>query len=208
MANMTDAEIMAQLGAAKPLANYGERIGIGTHLLALKEYGSRTTTERGEILAADFVVLESTTHKPGTLIGCAWFIQDRGWQGEREISRAAVFLKELLGIEDAATMAREAIKLRDKSQPGTGIVIKCMGVKRKGDFVDPKWEHVPGQDGASVGKVRALMNSVNPAAPAAPPPVYTAPVYTAPVIETRAPDAAPLPVASVVSGGGFLASLK
>lgn len=155
-------DIFNGLANAKPLASYGERIGLGRHVLILKEYTVRETSERGDIIAADFVVESSTgDHRPGTLLGCAWFISDKGWQGDREKSRAAEFVKALVGTDDPATAAKQANRLRSKDQPGMGIKIVCTGVRKKGEYIEPKFEHVPGQSGETIKAARAKLESTS-----------------------------------------------
>jgi len=175
-ANDRAAAIFDKLKTAKPMATFGERIAEGRHVFILKEYGTRETTERGDIIAADFVVEESSTHKPGALVGAAWFISDRGWQGDREYSRASQFVRALIGTEDPAAAAESGSKLISKAQPGRGIRIVCTGVKRKTGYIEPVWEHLPNQTGAMIAAARTKLDAVTdpvaaPVAAPAPAPV-------------------------------------
>lgn len=178
---MAHEDIFAKFATAKPLTTFGDRIAEGRHVLVLKEYDVRDTTARGKVVAADFVVLESDTHKPGTLVGCAWFISDLGWQGERELSRATEFVKALVGVETAGDASKAANTLRDKKQPGRGVKIIANGIKKTtkktgNTFVDVAWQHIPGQSGADIKASRAQVESTESAAPApTPAPAPTAP---------------------------------
>ena len=168
---MTPEELMRKIGGAKPLSTYGDRIAEGETVALLKEYAIRQTEARGTIVAADFVVVESERHAPGSLIGTAWFVSDGGWQGERELSRAQAFVKALLNVTAEQT-SQASVSLLSPSQPGKGIAVRIRGT-RKGDkgFVEANFSHVQ-QTPEDIARGRAAVEAKYPDQPAAvaPPP--------------------------------------
>ncbi len=164
-------EIFDRMRGAKAVQARASRIDVGRHVLILKSYGLRKTSERGTILAADFVVEESVSHKPGEIVGQAWFVNDASWKGEKELGRAQAFAQALLGLSTSEEGARAAQALAGDDQPGTGIRVVCYGVKGKRDFVEAQWEHFA----QSPEMIKAARSKFAAEAPAAAPAAVTPP---------------------------------
>lgn len=121
--------IFGTIGRAKSMGGgFTPRIGIGNHRLALKSYKVRDSVKgQGQFLEAEFVVVESTTHKPGELRGWAWFINASGqWAAAYEQDRAKKFL-EAVGacVGDTSSVEVIGANLAGADQAGTGLVIDC-----------------------------------------------------------------------------------
>lgn len=198
-----------EMGQAAERAQRGQRIPLGRTHLALREYGVTQSKTKGTIIYASFSVLASDTLPVDSHVSQAWCVSKLGWQGEQELSRAQAFTKALLGIPDPVEAAKEAKKLVNPGQPGRGIQIIANGVqtgKPKYDaagqkvsdgYVEAQWEHVAGQAGETIAKVRAHLDATAPLQERAAP---AKPAY-------QAPTAQPTPAAAPAAGGSILGSL-
>lgn len=163
------------------LKDFGGPIGVGRSLLALKGYGERDTAEDGKIVAADFVVLESESHRAGEIVGIAWFVNKGSWKGEKELARALKFVRELCGADDSVTsdvIQSTARDLASKEQPGTGMQIESFGSKRTSkttakEFVEVSFRHVA-QDAGTIAATRAKLSGAAPVAVPTPAPAPAA----------------------------------
>lgn len=178
MSTQDDQDLLRRLAGAKPLSDYGDRLRPGRHRLALNLYETRNTEKRGKIVASDLIVLESQAgvdengqavrpHIIGEVAGVAWFIDDKGWEGDREASRSVDFVKKLLMIDDNVAAASEAVKLRATTQPGRGYEIiasvKAKKSKKTGNVYNAiTWEAVPGQSQQSVYTNRQRLEASHP----------------------------------------------
>lgn len=88
-----DPNLFATIAGAGDLTDYAPRIEDGEHVLALNNYEIRQTRDYGTMVSVDYVVIESTSHKPGTVVGDAWFVGKAGTDGEYARKRALAFGK-------------------------------------------------------------------------------------------------------------------
>ena len=112
---------------AKPIASWTRNLGIGEHTVVLNGYRvKKSEKEFGNIVEADFVVLESTVHEENEERGWAWFIDAPGWTGKYNQARAKDFLKEAgKCIGDERTTKEIGADFVSKAQKGRGTVLKC-----------------------------------------------------------------------------------
>lgn len=166
------------------LKNYGDFIREGEHLLVLKWYGERNTEKYGKVIAAEFVVLESSgpePHSVGSVVSTLWkYSHGENWKREREITLAFRFVRELCGADQSVaveTIQSTANHLSSKDQPGTGMRIRAFGrktISKEGKaFTEASFTHVP-QDEAMIAATRARITS-GASAPAAVPTAQPAP---------------------------------
>lgn len=169
--------ILDDLANAKPLNEYGEFIKEGDHVFALKEFGTKTSDQKGPIIFAELITVKSNAHKVGGDVGTVWLpVQTPAWKGAKDLSRAKAFVIALLGIEDQADdesdedfnerVGKGANMLDQKAQPGKGIQVACRGKlssKGKGDFVETVFTHIPDQSVEVIKATREAMESDSPA---------------------------------------------
>lgn len=122
------SNIFGKIGAAKPMGGgFAQRLGLGTHRLALKSYKVKDSTKgQGQFLEAEFVVVKSSTHPTGETRGWVWFINAPGaWAGAYEQARAKAFL-ETVGacIGDESPVEVIGAGLAGPNQGGKGLVIE------------------------------------------------------------------------------------
>lgn len=125
--NQDYSNIFRGIASAKSMGGgYAERLGIGTHKVALKSYKVKDSTKgMGQFLEAEFVVLESTTHKAGESRGWVWFINAKDWSGAYEQDRAKKFL-EAVGacVGDDSPVEVIGANLAGPDQAGKGLVLE------------------------------------------------------------------------------------
>lgn len=170
---------------AKPIASWARNLGIGEHTVVLNNYRvKKSEKEFGNIVEADFIVMESTVHAEGEERGWAWFIDAPGWTGKYNQARAKDFLKEAgKCIGDERTSKEIGADFVAKKQAGRGTVLKCVVVGVLGDDGKPRlrkngeqitnseWTAIP-QTLADVAELRAQLDgdAAEKEAPPPPPP--------------------------------------
>lgn len=125
---------------AKPISTWTKNLAVGTHTVALAKYRiKKSDKEMGNIVEADFVVLESTAHEQGEKRGWAWFIDAPGWTGKYNTSRAKDFLKEMgKCIGDSRPTKDIGADFVSKKQNGRGTQIKVVVTPVFNDDGSPK----------------------------------------------------------------------
>lgn len=164
-------DLFTQIANAALPSSRGDEIPDGEHVLALKAFYEKATESAGTILAADFVVVQSSSLTPGKDVGCGFFINGTLFVGHavREKGRVRAFAQALLGIADQQQLAKEGAALLQRHQPGRGILVKCYAqrraAKKKKDgtmgaaFTDLTWEHVGNQTPDAIRSTRAQIES-------------------------------------------------
>lgn len=168
---------------AKPISTWAKNLGIGTHTVVLTGYRvKKSEKEFGNIVEADFVVLESTTHTENEERGWAWFIDAPGWTGKYNQARAKDFLKEAgKCIGDERSTKEIGADFVSKKQAGRGLQMKVVitGVlgddgqprlRKNGDQItNAEWTAIP-QTLADVAELRAQLDGGAAEEEEAPPP--------------------------------------
>lgn len=88
-------EIYKEIAGARDYSSRYARIGIGQHTLELVEFKNVTTAQGSFLVAADFIVVTSTTHQVGDKVSMAYLMNNhkKAWQRDQALSRAkALFL--------------------------------------------------------------------------------------------------------------------
>jgi hypothetical protein len=127
VSNDLDA-IFDGIDAAKPISTWTKNLGVGEHVVVLTEYRRKQSDkEMGNIIEADFVVLESDVHEEGEARGWAWFIDAPGWTGKYNKYRAKDFLQQMgKCIGDERESKAIGADFVSKSQKGRGTKIKVV----------------------------------------------------------------------------------
>lgn len=162
---------------ARPVAGFAPRIGAGQHLLALSKFEMKSTSDRGDIFAAEFEVIESNRHEVGSIVSTAWFVSDPGWKGDKALGKAMVFVNQLTGarLDDNDHFDKSVKSLMDATQPGRGLLIRAFATAGKPSpqevakaaaenrvaegFVEIVWSHVTGQTPEAKATRRAGMEA-------------------------------------------------
>src|SRR5262245_2123438 len=115
--------------AGAQMPNTRSKIILGDHLLALVNYGPKWTDKAGTIISAELEVVQSTTAQPGQKFDAAFFISkplQKG--GSLEIGKCMVFTNTLVGnrVDDGQASAEAGARLSQPTQPGRGILIRCV----------------------------------------------------------------------------------
>ena len=127
--NQDYSNIFTGIAKAKSMGGggYAERLGIGTHRVALKSYKVKESTKgAGQFLEAEFVILESDTHRAGDTKGWVWFINAAGpWAPAYEQDRAKKFL-EAVGacVGDDSPVEVIGGNLAGPNQAGKGLILE------------------------------------------------------------------------------------
>ena len=215
---MAYENIFDGIARAKPISSYEARLPVGHHKIALKRFGvKKSEMGSGNILEADFMVLESNTLTVGETRGWAWFIDSQGLAGQYEQSRAQDFLATIgKCIEDTSPVTAIGASLVNPSQPGRGIVIAVeitaqankdgspkLNPKTGAAYTNARWAPVK-QDGESIVAIRAQLDRMEngmPSTVAAPTTTAALPQAAPPPAPAPAAAAAPAPAASGLLGG-------
>jgi hypothetical protein len=186
------SNIFTGIAKAKSMGTggYAERLGIGTHRVALKSYKVKESTKgQGNFLEAEFVVLSSNTHKEGETRGWVWFINAAGpWAPAYEQDRAKKFL-EAVGacVGDDSPVEVIGGNLAGPDQAGKGLILEVtispQGGKNAGKmnskgepYTNIYWKPVP-QTLDQLAEQREMIESLE-SAPAVQEPVVVAKVET------------------------------
>ncbi len=179
-----------------PNAKNHSRPDLGRGAYMLSRYYLKPTFKQGNILVADFVVVQpatGSTRQVGDHVSLAWYIAKPGLPGQYEKARAAEMVTALLGLPPKSDAGGAAKRLRADDQPGTGIMVWIIG-EMNGKYLNHKFEHIPGQTGETIAANRAKVMQMAgpvatppPVAPTTPPPA--APPY--PAAAATPPPAAP-----------------
>lgn len=174
---------------AKPIASWTRNLGIGEHTVVLNGYRvKRSEKEFGNIVEADFVVLESSVHEENEERGWAWFIDAPGWTGKYNQARAKDFLKEAgKCVGDERSTKEIGADFVSKAQKGRGLTLKCrvtpvlddagkQRLRKNGEpITNAEWTAVP-QSLTDIAELRAQLEGDSEPAPApAPEPVKPEP---------------------------------
>lgn len=203
---------------AGSLTEYAPRLNIGDHVLALNLYDTMPTRQKGTLVFAEFVVVESTSHRPGEVVGDAWFVGLSGDPGLYARKRALKFgetVVECLNGDPGNTplVQQTLAQISDKvRQPGRGLLVRCTTRKEKrtnkagqtGEFVNNSYSKIDGQTPETIGQRRAWCEQVAPVKPRTaqqPAQQYAQPApmpqtYAAPPVQTQ-----PAPVTPGVAPG-------
>lgn len=139
MSNDLDA-IFEGIDSAKPISTWTKNLQPGTHVVVLTEYRrKKSDKEMGNIIEADFIVLESDVHDEGETRGWAWFIDAPGWTGKYNKYRAKDFLQQMgacIGDErDTKAIGADFVS---KEQKGRGTKIKVVVTPVMDDNGEPR----------------------------------------------------------------------
>jgi len=138
---MSDLDsIFEGIDNAKPITNWTKNLAVGTHVVVLTEYRRKESQkEMGNILEADFIVLESDVHMEGEERGWAWFIDAPGWTGKYNKYRAKDFLMQMgKCIGDNRDTKAIGADFVSKAQKGRGTQIKVVVTPVMGDDGQPR----------------------------------------------------------------------
>jgi len=186
------AALIAKFRTAK-LSNRGSDIVPGTHIFALIEYSFRPTEDHGTIIGVDLEVMQSDKYQPGTKCRDAFFVsKSEAKGGKMELSRALQFTNALTGAApgDADAFAEDSERLSVETQPGRGLLIKCVAVAEtktptKGEkagqqvtYVNKTYDHIADQSNQAA--IRAELDRKYPITATVPPPAAPAPIAAAP----------------------------
>jgi hypothetical protein len=128
--NQDYSNVFAGIAKAKAMGGggYAERLGIGKHRVALKSFKVKESSKGAgqPFLEAEFVVLESTSHRAGEVRGWVWFINAKGdWAPAYEQDRAKKFL-EAVGacVGDDSPVEVIGGNLAGPNQAGKGLILE------------------------------------------------------------------------------------
>jgi hypothetical protein len=125
--NQDYSSIFKGIAQAKSMGSggYAEKLGVGTHRIALKSYKVKDSTKgQGQFLEAEFVIVSSNTHKVGESRGWVWFINATGWSGAYEQDRAKKFLEAVgQSVGDDSPVEVIGGNLAGPDQAGMGLVL-------------------------------------------------------------------------------------
>jgi hypothetical protein len=161
-------DILDEVGGAKPHQAFNRTyIAAGEHVLELKNFEFKKTRGGKKMFAVEFVVVSSSVHKAGELVGGTWKMSHHKeeWQAEQDKGRVNAFVLALLGPaflgeKPGKAEISEAIKmLIAPTQKGRGIRVKATGHKQGETFVDVAYENIPGQTKESITANRARQES-------------------------------------------------
>lgn len=127
-------DVYDRLNNARQISNRDPYIEEGTHTLAvitLEEFPS----DQGAAVRGSFLVLDSTTMRPGTKVGAVWFLQKPApKQGMvTDSDRFADFCCRLKGAPQGYPIGADIrVLLRDRGadQLARGMIIRAVGVKK------------------------------------------------------------------------------
>lgn len=179
---MDYAKVFAGIASAKPgSGGFGEYLRAGRHTLGLLKYEHKTTQENKEILAAEFVVLDSQPapgaqpHAVGEVVSTHWRLSGlNGWKENSELARAQAFVTAVndLAPEIAALRASDpsggaavarvqqaGLEMIGAAQPGRGRVVVAVGKP----YV-PKAERGKAPDPTKAGFIVVDFSSAQPGA--------------------------------------------
>jgi ribosomal protein L12E/L44/L45/RPP1/RPP2 len=166
-------DILDEVAGAKPHQAFSRNyVKAGDHVLELKEFVYKKTRGGKKMFAAQFVVVSSSVHKSGELVGNTWKMSHHTdeWQLEQDKGRVNAFVTALLGpaflgASPTKTQISEAIKmLIATTQKGRGIRVKATGHKQGETFVDVAYENIPGQTADTIKANRARQDAGAPPA--------------------------------------------
>lgn len=199
---MSNENLFNDIANAGSLTDYAPRLKVGDHALALNLYDTQNTREKGVMVFAELVVIESTAHRPGEVVGDAWFVGQNGLPGEYARKRALAFgqaiVSSLNGDPNNTPLVQQTLsQISDKvRQPGRGLVLRCSTrEKTKTDkegktktHVNNTWSPLEGQTPETIGQRRAWCEQVAPVQVRAAQPAYAQPApmpqsYAAPPVQ-------------------------
>lgn len=157
-----------------------------THKVAVLDYFVFDSTSHGQAIGANFLVIESAVHQPGSTVFWGWFVnraaQFVGDKGDGPRNEAVDFVSKLYGVtlDDAKRILREQLLSNpvqgnetNPAQPARGMMITAVVTnnpggkqKRGGGVTKPynsiQWITVPGQTQDAILQVRQHMDVVSP----------------------------------------------
>lgn len=164
-------DILDEVGGAKPHKAFSRNyIRAGEHILELKNFEFKKGKSGKKIFAVEFIVVSSSVHKVGELVGGTWKMShhEHDWQAEQDKGRVNAFVLALLGPaflgpKPGKTEITEATKkMIAPTQKGRGIRVKATGHKQGETFVDVAYENIPGQTAETIKANRARQDSGAP----------------------------------------------
>jgi hypothetical protein len=122
------SNVFSSIARAKSMGGggYAERLGIGTHRVALKSYKVKDSNKgMGQFLEAEFVIINSNTHQAGETRGWVWFINAPGqFSAAYEQDRAKKFLEAVAAsVGDNSPVDEIGGNLAGPNQAGKGLML-------------------------------------------------------------------------------------
>lgn len=201
---MSNENLFNDIANAGSLTDYAPRLKVGDHVLALNLYDTQQTREKGVMVFAELVVVESTSHRPGEVVGDAWFVGQNGLPGEYARKRALAFgqavVASLNGDPNNTPLVQQTLsQVSDKvRQPGRGIMLRCSTREKTKEkdgktktHVNNTWAPLEGQTPETIGQRRAWCEQVAPVQTRATQPAPMPQTYAAPPVQPQYAQPAP-----------------
>lgn len=145
-------DVYGRLDRARQIDNRDPYIEAGTHTLAVISLEEVDTQDKGKMVRGTFLVLESTSMRPGTKASEVWFLQKpppkTGMVTDSD--RFADFACRLKGAPQGYPIGADIrVLLRDRAaeQLARGMVIRCVGIVKRAkttgkDYCVKNWSNV------------------------------------------------------------------